>query len=115
MFDSSWAFLGGVDKIELHSVMANIAESLIYQHTLDASMKKIMKRTEKAFVIIDGSNESYIEFGFNGNLLLADVKKHPQGAAFLKNRHADALAAAKEKGMTLLNTPEQLKALGVAA
>lgn len=115
LFDNGWDFMKTVDAICLHTVMANIAESLIYKHTSDASMKKIMKRTEKAFVIINGNKDAYIEFGFKGNPLLADVKKHPKGVEFLTRRHADALARAKEEGMTLLNTPEQLKALGVVA
>lgn len=114
-FEGGQLVVEGVAKISLHTVMENVADALIYKHTRDAALKKIMKRTEKAFVIIDGDQESYMEFGFKGSIPLADVKKNPKGLEYLTRRHADALAKAKEKGMTLLNTPEQLAALGLKA
>lgn len=115
MMLNGWEFMEHADKISMHTVLVCIAETLIYKHELDKSIKKIIKRTEKGFVIVNADFESYISFDFKGQPLLADVKKHPKGMEALTSRYQAALARAKKDGMMLLNPPEQLKALGLIA
>jgi hypothetical protein len=110
MFDNGWDFIGDVNKIDEHTILANIAESLIYQLTLEKEMTKIMRKTKKGFVY--GNNERYSEAGWARIKDLTEILQYKNGAKMLQDAY-DNILKKLSKGDRIFNTDKQLDALGI--
>jgi hypothetical protein len=110
MFDNGWDFMKHVDRIDKHSMLVNITESLIYQLTLKKETAKLMRRTKKSFVY--GNEQRYGELGWPRIKDLADILQYKNGLESLQNAY-DKILKSLPEGDSIFNTHAQLDALGI--